>query len=156
MDEGRYPAEWRRGGGAFGLGPWAAWREWLEDMPLPWEGRPGWLGLGRSWPSVDVYQTDDEVVVRADLPGWSPENVDVHVTEDSVTLRGEMQRDEEEQQGNAYRLERRRGSFLRTIALPGKVDPDRAVAQFRQGILEIRLPRSPAARGRKLRINPVQ
>lgn len=155
--EERYPAEWRRGTAP--SNPWLAWpswqewRNWLEEIPWPWEGR---AASPRSWPSVDIYQTDNEIVLRADLPGVDPKNVDIHVSDHSVTLKGEVQQSEEFKQENAYRVERRYGSFLRTIPLPSQVDPDRATAQFRQGILEVHLPRTGTDRGRRIPINPVQ
>jgi len=92
-------------------------------------------------PCVDVYETEREVVVKAELPGLTKEDVEVQATEDSVTIRGEFKRDEEVSEEGYYRRERRFGRFERSIPLPAEVKPDEAKAKFQNGVLEIRLPK---------------
>jgi HSP20 family protein len=97
---------------------------------------------GWSAPAVDMYQTDDEVVVKAALPGFSAEEVQINVTGDVLTLRGEMKQ-EEEQKDKAWHIrEHRWGSFERSIALPTEVKADKANADFENGILTITLPKA--------------
>ena len=97
---------------------------------------------GWSAPAVDMYQTDDEVVVKAALPGFKANDVQINVTGDLLTIRGESKH-EEEQKDKAWHIrEQRWGTFERSIALPTSVVSDRADANFENGILTITLPKA--------------
>ena len=97
-----------------------------------------------SWtaPAVDMYQTDDEVVVKAVLPGFKANEVQINITGDVLTLRGEMKREEEKKDKSWHIREHRSGSFERSIALPTEVTADKAIADFENGILTITLPKA--------------
>ena len=97
---------------------------------------------GWSAPAIDMYQTDDEVVVRAALPGFKADEVQINVTGDVLTLRGELKQQEEKQERAWHIREQRWGSFERSIALPTEVTADRAVADFEDGVLTITLPKA--------------
>ena len=103
---------------------------------------------GWSAPAVDMYQTDDEVVVKVALPGFKADEVQINVTGDVLTLRGELKREEEKTSPSSGKekawhiREHRWGSFERTIALPTDVRADNAVADFENGILTITLPKA--------------
>ena len=97
---------------------------------------------GWSAPAVDMYQTDDEVVVRAALPGFKADEVQINVTGDVLTLRGEVKQEEEKNDKAWHIREHRWGSFERSIALPTDVKADKAVADFENGILTITLPKA--------------
>ena len=97
---------------------------------------------GWTSPAVDMYQTDDEVVVRAALPGFKADEVQINVTGDVLTLRGEMKHQEEKQERAWHIREHRWGSFERSVALPTEVTADKAVADFENGILTITLPKA--------------
>jgi HSP20 family protein len=97
---------------------------------------------GWSSPAVDMYQTDDEVVVRAALPGFKADEVQINVTGDVLTLRGEMKQQEEKNDRAWHIREHRWGSFERSIGLPTDVKADKAVADFENGILTITLPKA--------------
>ncbi len=103
---------------------------------------------GWSSPAIDMYQTDDEVVVKAALPGFKADEVQINVTGDVLTLRGETKHEEEKTsspQGKdkAWHIrEHRWGSFERSIALPTEVMADRAAADFENGILTITMPKA--------------
>jgi HSP20 family protein len=97
---------------------------------------------GWSSPAVDMYQTDDEVVVRAALPGFKSDEVQINVTGDVLTLRGETKHEEEQKERAWHIREHRWGSFERSIALPTEVTADKAVADFENGILTITLPKA--------------
>jgi HSP20 family protein len=97
---------------------------------------------GWSVPAVDMYQTDDEVVVRAALPGFKADEVQINVTGDILTLRGEVKQEEEKNDKAWHIREHRWGSFERSIALPTDVKADKAVADFENGILTITLPKA--------------
>src|SRR6266511_2255966 len=97
---------------------------------------------GWSAPAVDMYQTDDEVVVKAAIPGFKADEVQINVTGDLLTIRGESKH-EEEQKDKAWHIrEQRWGTFERSIALPTSVVSDRADANFENGILTITLPKA--------------
>ena len=104
-------------------------------------------------PAVDVYETNDEVVVKAELPGIDKKDVDVTATEDRIVLSGETTSTEEVDEDNYYRREMRYGSFRRSIPLPHAVDPDAVTAKFTNGVLEIRAPKAPEpAEGKKIEV----
>jgi len=104
-------------------------------------------------PSVDVHETDDEVVVFAEIPGVSPGDLDLRIYDREVRIKGETRYDEDTvREGRRY-TERRLGRFFRSIPLPAQIQPDRAEARYRRGVLEVRMPKAtPGGAGRKLEI----
>jgi HSP20 family protein len=108
-----------------------------DAFTRPLSGRDGW-----SAPAIDMYQTEDEVVVKATLPGFSPDDVQINVTGDVLTLRGETKHEEETQEKSWHIREHRFGRFERTIPLPVQVTADRANAEFENGMLTITLPKA--------------
>ena len=96
---------------------------------------------GWSAPAVNMYQTDDEVVVKATLPGFKADEVQINVTGDLLTIRGERKSEEEQKDKSWHIREHRWGSFERSITLPTEVISDRADAAFENGILTIKLPK---------------
>jgi len=122
-----------------------------------WRGwsRTGSIADNMTWtPRIDVTQRNNELVVRADLPGMSKDDVKVDVTEDAITIQGERHREHEEEKGGVYRSERSYGSFYRAIPLPDGAIADQAKATFKDGVLEITMPAPPeqVSRGRRLEI----
>ena len=103
-------------------------------------------------PKVDVIDRDDEVVVRADLPGVKKEDLEVSVAGNTLTLRGETHREKREEKGDYFRQETFQGSFIRSVPLPAEVDPDKARARFKDGVLEVELPKVEQARKRAVPI----
>ena len=97
---------------------------------------------GWSTPAVDMFQTDDEVVVKVALPGFKADEVQINVTGDVLTLRGELKHEEEKKERAWHFREHRWDSFERSIALPTEVTADRASADFENGILTITLPKA--------------
>ncbi|MDB5099195.1 MAG: small heat shock protein Hsp20 [Cyanobacteria bacterium RYN_339] len=91
-------------------------------------------------PTVEVFTTETEVVVKAELPGMQADGVEVEITEDSIHLSGEFKQEEEIKEDNYYRSERQFGSFERMIPLPNRIKDTEAKATFKHGILEIRAP----------------
>ena len=128
-------------------------RGWLR--PLRWE-RP-WLSelavAEVRMPSVDVVERDEEVVLRAEVPGVEKKDIDVSITGNSVTIKGQTKHEEKEDKGEYYRCEISRGAFSSTVSLPAPVDPDRANASFKDGILEITLPKVEKAKRRTLKLD---
>lgn len=116
------------------------------------------LGLGRNEgadygiiePAVDVFETDEHMVVKAELPGIDPRNLQVKATEDSISFRGDTTSEKEEQEEGYHYRERRHGLIQRLIPLPRHIDPQSARASFRHGILTIRAQKVRSERGRIL------
>jgi len=110
------------------------------------------FGLAEWSPSLDVSETDEAVVVHAEIPGIDPKELDISVVGDTLTIRGEKG-DEAEQSGRTYhRVERRYGSFTRSLVLPAAVEPDQVTATAKQGVLEIRLPKSQESRAKRIEV----
>jgi HSP20 family protein len=100
---------------------------------------------GNFGPSVDLRETDTEIILNADIPGVNQEDLDITVDENVVILKGETKRDET-REGKGYHLtERRYGNFYRTIPLPMEVKSDKATAKYRNGVLELRIPKAETA-----------
>ncbi|HEX7054982.1 MAG TPA: Hsp20/alpha crystallin family protein [Burkholderiales bacterium] len=123
-------------------------RRWLR--PFGWERPFG--DFFDAGPNVDVIDRDDEVVVRAELPGYRKEDVEVSVSGNTLTLSGETRREEREEKGSYYRAEIARGAFSRTLALPAEVDDAKARASMKDGVLELTLPKVERARRRSITI----
>jgi HSP20 family protein len=105
-------------------------------------GQPGPAFAGLAAPAVDLFQTAEEVVIKASLPGVDPKEIHISVTGDVLTLRGEV-REERDVEGAQYHVkERRFGGFARSIGLPTAVVADRADAQFEHGVLTLKLPKA--------------
>jgi len=103
-------------------------------------------------PAIDLYQTDEEVVLLASLPGLKADNVQISVTGELLTLKGEF-KEKQEMKEKAYHLrERRYGSFERTVSLPTEVVADKARAEFEDGILTIRLPKAEEVKPRMITV----
>lgn len=115
--------------------------------------RPLSLGNG-SWsvPAVDMYQTDNEVVVKAALPGIKADEVQINVTGEVLTLKGEVNHKEEVKEKAYHIREQRWGAFERSIALPANVVADKAKADFENGILTVTLPKAEEAKPKSITI----
>jgi HSP20 family protein len=99
-------------------------------------------GTMRRWlPAMDLVETDDHYVLRADLPGLADEDINVELEDNALTVSGERTAEYEGQQEGYHRLERAFGSFSRSLTLPDGVDPDDIEAHFDRGVLEIRIPK---------------
>jgi HSP20 family protein len=111
-------------------------------------------GAGGAWtPAVDIYETDRDIVISAELPGMDEGDVDVEVRETVLTIRGERRFEREEKQENNYhRVERSYGKFSRAFSLPKNVETDRITARFDKGVLEVRLPKSVKSEARAIKI----
>jgi HSP20 family protein len=107
---------------------------------------------GEFMPRVDVTENDKEIKVTAELPGMDEKDIDVTLSRDSLTLRGEKQQETEDKGKDYYRSERRYGSFHRVVPLSGEVDESKAEADFRKGVLEIKLPKTAEAQSSRKKI----
>ena len=121
-----------------------------DAFTQPFSTRDGWSA---SAPAVDMYQTDDEIVVKASLPGIKADEVQINVTGDVLTLKGEVKQEEEKNNRSWHIREQRWGSFQRSVALPTNVVSDKAKAEFENGILTITLPKAEEVRPKTITIN---
>jgi HSP20 family protein len=101
---------------------------------------------------VDISENDNEITVKAVLPGVKPEDVDITISEGVLTIRGHTRQEKEEEKENFYRREIRYGSFARSIPLPTRVNQDQAGAEFNEGMLAIHLPKAEESRPKSIRI----
>jgi HSP20 family protein len=101
---------------------------------------------------MDLVETDDHFVLRADLPGLSEDDVDIELEDNVLTVSGERKADHESRSEGYYRVERASGSFRRSLSLPEGVDPDAIEANFDKGVLEVRVPKPEQRKPRKVAI----
>jgi HSP20 family protein len=124
----------------------------LGDMrqcgPADWFGGPGAFGF-----ALDVAESDKAITVKADLPGIDLKDLDINVVGDTLTICGQKKEEHETEGKHWHRLERRSGTFQRSIRLPGGVDPDKVEARYKDGVLEINLPRTEESRPRRITVN---
>jgi HSP20 family protein len=120
----------------------------------------GWLSRGqeqRSWmPAVDIEETDEAYLVAAELPGMGKDDVEITVDNNILTLGGERKWEKEEGGGKnrqLHRVERGYGRFVRSFALPRRVDPEKIGARFENGVLHVTIPKEEGARVRKVPIS---
>lgn len=129
-------------------------RSWLH--PFHWE-RPAWAELnmpfGGQLPKVDVIERDNEILVRAEVPGVKKEDLDISMTDNTVTISGRISERKEEKTDNYYRSETSKGEFTRTVALPGEVDADKATAKLDNGLLELLLPKVDKSKRKTVKVD---
>ena len=101
---------------------------------------------------LDMYETENDVVVKASVPGVKPEDIEVTVTGDLLTIKGEFRREEKTETSNVLRQERRYGSFCRQLGLPVHVDSNQAAASFENGILTLTLPKVEAVKPKSVKV----
>jgi HSP20 family protein len=103
-------------------------------------------------PAVDVYEEKDEVVIKAEIPGLSKEDISVQVTDSTLTIKGEKKREEEVKEDDYYCCERSFGAFSRSVDLPCDVKADQVKASFKNGVLEVRMPKTEEAKKRAITV----
>ena len=108
---------------------------------------------GEWFPAVDIYENaNQEIVLKAELPGIVREDIDVRVENNTLTLRGERKRDTEVKQEQFHRVERSYGGFSRSFSLPSRIDTDQVRAEFKDGVLAITLPVKAEAKPRQIEV----
>lgn len=108
--------------------------------------------LAETTPQIDVIEQDDKIVVKAALPGVNKDDLEVSCTDHTVTIRGSSRKETKEERGEYFRREIRTGSFLRTVSLPAAVDDSRIKAVFKDGLLEVSLPKREGAKRHAIQI----
>jgi len=108
----------------------------------------------RPWaPAVDIYETENSIVLKAELPGIDPKDVEVRVEDNTLYLKGERKFEKETKDENYHRVERSYGSFARSFSLPNSIDADKVVAEYKDGVLNLTLPKREEAKPKTIRIN---
>jgi HSP20 family protein len=105
------------------------------------------------WPAVDMMDKKDEIVIKAEVPGVEKDDMNISLTENTLTIKGETKKEKETKEEDYYYSERSYGSFARTLTLPEKVQTDQVKANFKNGILEIHLPKSPEAKPKEIKVD---
>ncbi|MFA6053871.1 MAG: Hsp20/alpha crystallin family protein [Thermodesulfovibrionales bacterium] len=131
----------------------------FEDfIRRPFSSMPSWLPRLRMpeveevVPSVDIVKEGDDIVVKAELPGMKKEDIDVSLTKDTITISGEKKKEEKIEKKDYYSLERSYGSFKRSFSLPAEVQTEKASAKFKDGVLEIRIPKTEEAKKKEKKV----
>ena len=104
-------------------------------------------------PAFDVSETEEEFIVKAELPGVDPKDVEVNLTGNVLTVKGEKKAEREEKKADLYRVERSFGSFSRSFSLPGDVRTDDVKATYKDGILNLRLPKTEPTKKKAIKID---
>lgn len=141
------------------IGRWEREMERVFDDFLGRRVRPLWddkgwsvKDLGIPAPAIDLYEEKDEIVAKAELPGIEKDAIQVNVTDHLLTIKGEKKKEEETKEKNFYRSERSYGSFIRSVELPADVHGEKARASFKNGVLEIRLPKTEEAKKKEVKV----
>ena len=127
---------------------------WLDDFfmrpfALP---RARMSAMQEIMPDVDIFESDGDVVMKAELPGMKKEDIEVTLSDGSITISGEKKQEEEIKKKDYYKVERSYGSFCRTFSLPSEVKADKAKSTFKDGVLEVRMPKSEEAKSKEVKV----
>lgn len=123
----------------------------LFDQPILGDGDQSFFERVFA-PAVDLYEDDDKVVVKADLPGVDEKGINVSIVDNVLTLKGEKKHEHEDKGQNWRRIERSYGSFVRTLALPESIDAEKVTAKYKNGVLEITAPKTEKAKTKKVAV----
>jgi len=108
--------------------------------------------MGLSELALDVYETENDVVINAAIPGIKPEDIDIAITGDTVSIKGELKQETKVEKANYYRQERRYGAFSRAVSLPVPISADKAEATFKDGVLTLTIPKAEEAKPKTIKI----
>ncbi len=138
------------------IGLFEPFRKEMEDVMQRFFGDDAGNGHAvRTWaPRVDVEETDQEIRVKADLPGVDPKNIEVSVEDGILTVRGETSEEKEEKKKNYHRIERFGGSFYRAVPLPPGADAGKVTATSSNGVVTVTVPKSVASQPKKIPVTP--
>jgi len=110
------------------------------------------FGRYKAWPAIDVAEKDNAIVVRAEVPGCTPEDIDISVYGETLTISGEKKTSNEENSEGYYHMESCYGAFRRDVTLPTDVDPEKVEARCENGVLSITLPKAEKSKARKIKV----
>ena len=108
----------------------------------------------RPWtPAVDIFETENELLLKADLPGVDMKDIDIQLENGTLSLRGERKYENEAKEGGSHRVERAYGGFARYFALPETVNPEGVKADYKNGVLTVKLPKKELAKPRQIKVD---
>jgi HSP20 family protein len=113
---------------------------------------PRLLSTEEIMPDVDIFEDGGDIVVKAELPGIKKDDLEVTLTDDDITISGEKRKEEKIKKKGYYKWERSYGSFCRTFSLPAKIQSDKVRSTFKDGVLEIRMPKSETATSKEVKV----
>jgi HSP20 family protein len=140
------------------LTPFREFERMRRDMDRLWDSffdvAPRRRGEDRGeWlPSLDVSETKNELMVKAEVPGMDPKDITISLSDGMLTIKGEKKQEKEEKEADYHLVEREYGSFVRSVRLPKGVQGDKISASYKDGILKIALPKSEEAKKKEIRI----
>lgn len=114
---------------------------WMHPSRYNWSGFPELAMFGKNLPKVDIIDRDNEMFIRADLPGILKKDLEISLTDSSVTISGKSDEEKKEQEGEYYCHETSHGEFERTLKLPAEINTENAHAVFKDGVLKMTLPK---------------
>ncbi|HEX5528810.1 MAG TPA: Hsp20/alpha crystallin family protein, partial [Methylomirabilota bacterium] len=134
------------------LTPWTGMSTMKKEMDRLldrfWEGDfPQLPAMGDWVPALDVSETKDAIMVKAEVPGMDSTDIQLSLHDQTLTLKGEKKQEKEEKDERYHRVERSYGAFTRSVRLPVAVDASKVTASFKNGLLTVTLPKTPAAKG---------
>jgi len=129
--------------------PAGLWRDVDRMLAAEPNGRP-WI------PPVDIKETENELIVKADIPDLEMKDIDVHMENGNLTIRGERKFEAEKEEGGWHRVERSYGTFERVFTLPETVDPEHVKADYKNGTLTVTLPKKEVAKPRQIKVEVKQ
>lgn len=120
----------------------------LEDFRIPsaWSEDTGFS------PAFDVSETDDALIVKAELPGMEEKDIDISLSDGVLTIKGEKKQEKESESGHYHTVERRYGAFCRTMRLPAEVNAEQVDAAYKDGVLSVTMPKTEKAKPRKIEV----
>jgi HSP20 family protein len=139
------------------LAPFRDFDRMRRDMDRLWDsffdrGIRGAEDQGEWLPTIDVAETKNDIVVKAEVPGMDPKEIDISLSDGTLTIRGEKKQEKEEKEENYRYIERSYGSFSRSIQLPKDVQRDKISATYKNGILKVTLPKSEEVKKKEVKI----
>ena len=142
------------------MAPFEEMEHWFEEAFRRPFFAPSWLPrirfpelVGEVTPSVDIYEDANNVIVKAEIPGMKKEDIEVNITENTITISGQKKAEEKVERQDYYRLERSFGSFSRKLRLPVETLTDKAMATFKDGVLEVKIPKAATVKAKKITID---
>lgn len=133
------------------MSPFEEMERWFEEAFRRPFFAPSWMPrlklpeFGFSYPTVDIFEDGNDVVVKAEMPGMKKEDIEVNISDNVITISGEKKSEEKVEKKDYHRVERSFGSFTRTLHLPVETQTENAKASFKDGILEVRIPKTEEA-----------
>jgi len=128
-------------------------RNWMHPFSKRWSESDRLTPFQGKLPSVDVIDRDKEIIVKAEMPGVDKKDLDISVTRNSVTIKGSTSQEEKEEREDYYRSEMSHGSYSRTLTLPANINEDKVKAKYKDGILELTLPKLEETKRQSIKVD---